>query len=42
MGMKSKAKEELWFYVRQQFLERGIPLVPANGGDISIVPDKGR
>jgi len=40
MGMKSKAKEELWFYVRQQFIEQGIPLEPASGGEISIVPDK--
>ncbi len=36
---KSKAKEDLWNYVRAQFIEQGIPLVPANNTEIAIVGD---
>lgn len=33
---KSKAKEDLWNFVRAKFIEQGIPLVPANASGIAI------
>jgi small-conductance mechanosensitive channel/ABC-type branched-subunit amino acid transport system substrate-binding protein len=40
MGVKSKAKEELWSYVHQQFIEKDIPLMPANNTEVAILANK--
>ena len=38
---KAIAKEELWIYVSQRFMEQGIPLMPAdNNAEIAIVPER--
>lgn len=40
MPKKAAAREELWGYVRQQFVEQGIPLMPANNTQVSVIKDK--
>lgn len=37
---KSQAREELWSYVRKQFIEHGIPLLPANNSGVALINDK--
>lgn len=37
---KAVAREELWNYVRRQFIEKNIPLVPANNNHVSIMTGK--
>lgn len=37
---KSSAREELWNYALQAFIEHGIPLAPANNAQVNIVADE--
>jgi potassium-dependent mechanosensitive channel len=39
LPQKSKAREQLWIYVRQKFIEQGIALIPADGVS-AIVAEK--
>jgi small-conductance mechanosensitive channel/ABC-type branched-subunit amino acid transport system substrate-binding protein len=34
---KSKAREDLWKFVRQRFIDEGIPLVPANSAEHTVL-----